>query len=181
MPRPILGEDSEFHVTRNFTYFMRIIRNVRNMNGIYAKLKSRKEWGIEPEFVQLNPTLEAWLNDLPSDLQIDFPADGSLPWLPSHFIGNMHSYYHLSIILLHRPQLTFMEPSGVDGGWKKHMMICYSSAKILCKLQEALLQSFGLPGLLCMQRGINYTIYCVLTCTVLHLVFLTALHILCSH
>jgi hypothetical protein len=37
-------------------------------------------------------------------------------------------------------------------------------------LQEGLLQSFGMTGLLCMQRGINFTIYCVLTCTVLHLV-----------
>ncbi len=170
VPRPVPGEDSEFHVTRNFTYILRIMRNVRYMNGIYAKIRSKKEWGLEPEFVQLNPSFEAWLNDLPSDLQISFPTDGSPPWLPSHFIGNMHSYYYLSIIMLHRPQLTFMEPTAMDGAWKQHMMICYSSAKLLCRIQEALLQTFGLPGFLCMQRGINYTIYCVLTCTVLHLV-----------
>lgn len=168
--RPVPGEDSEFHITRNFAYMLRIIRNVRYMNGIYARIKSKKEWGIDPEFVQLNPTFEAWLNDLPSDLQISFPTDESPPWLPSHFIGNMHSYYYLSIIMLHRPQLTFMEPTGMDGGWKQHMMICYSSAKLLCRIQEALFQTFGMLGLLCMQRGINYTIYCVLTCTVLHLV-----------
>lgn len=170
VPRPLPGEDSEFHVTRNFTYFTRSIRNVRRMNYIYSKIKTKKEWGIEPEFVQLNPSFEAWFNELPSDLQITFPPDGSPPWLPSHFIGNMHSYHHLSIILLHRPQLTFMEPTGLDGQWKQHMMLCYSSAKLLCRVQEAILQQFGLPGMLCMQRGINYTIYCVLTCTVLHLV-----------
>jgi hypothetical protein len=169
-PRPLPGEESEYHVTRNFTYFTRMINHVRTMNTIYAKVKSRKDWGLEPEFVQLNPRFEAWLNDLPSDLHITFPSDGSPPWLPSHFIANMHSYYYLSMILLHRPQLTFLEPTGIDGGWKQHMMICYSSAKILCRIQEAILQSFGLPGLLCMQRGVNYTIYCILTCTVLHLV-----------
>ncbi|RAL60471.1 hypothetical protein DID88_000246 [Monilinia fructigena] len=47
-------------------------------------------------------------------------------------------------------------------------------SKLLCRLQEAVLHSFGLTGLLCMQRGINFTIYCVLTCTVLHLVAITS-------
>jgi hypothetical protein len=171
IPHPVPGADeSEYHTTRNFTYFTKLVRNVRRMNNIYARIKKKKEWGIDPDFVQLNPSFEAWMSDLPNDLQITFPPDGSLPWLPSHFIGNLHSYYYLGIIMLHRPQLTFMEPTGVDGGWKHHMMICYSSAKLLCRLQESILQSFGMPGLLCMQRGINYSIYCILTCTVLHLV-----------
>lgn len=175
IPRPSMGGDEgEFHTTRNFTYFTRIVRNVRRMNNIYSRIKKKKEWGIDPDFVQLNPSFESWMNDLPADLQITFPPDGSPPWLPSHFIGNLHSYYYLSIIMLHRPQLTFMEPTNMDGGWKHHMMICYSSAKLLCRLQEAVLQSFGMTGLLCMQRGINFTIYGVLTCTVLHLVALTS-------
>ena len=163
-------EVSEYHASRNFTYFARVVRNVRRMNDVYARIKKKKEWGIDPEFVQLNPSFDAWMNDLPGDLQITFPQDGSPPWLPSHFVGNLLSYYYLGIIMLHRPQLTFMEPTGVDGGWKHHMMICYSSAKLLCRLQESILQSFGLTGLLSMQRGINFTIYCILTCTVLHLV-----------
>lgn len=173
--RPVPGsDDSEYHVTRNFTYLTRIVRNVRRMNNVYARIKKKKEWGIDPEFTQLNPSFEIWMSDLPADLQISFPPDGSPPWLPSHFIGNLHSYYYLSIIMLHRPQLQFMEPTGLDGGWKQNMMICYSSAKLLCRLQEGILQSFGLTGLLCMQRGINFTIYCVLTCTVLHLVAITS-------
>lgn len=166
---PRTGIDSgELAITRNFTWFTRVVRNVRRMNNVYAKVKKRKEWGIDPDFVHLNPSFETWMNDLPENLQIDFPTDGSPPWIPTHFIGNLHSYYYLSIIMLHRPQLTFMEP-GMDG-WKHHMLICYNSAKLLCRLQESVLQSFGLTGLLCMQRGINFTIYCVLTCTVLHLV-----------
>ena len=45
-----------------------------------------------------------------------------------------------------------------------------ATAKILCRLQEAILGAFGLTGLLCMQRGINFTIYAILTCTMIHLV-----------
>ncbi|KAG9232427.1 hypothetical protein BJ875DRAFT_514523 [Amylocarpus encephaloides] len=173
--RPAPGlEESEFNVSRHFTYFTRVVRNVRRMNNVYAKIKKKKEWGLDPDFTQLNPSFDAWMNDLPPDMQVTFPQDGSPPWLPSHFVGNLQSYYYLSIIMLHRPQLTFMEPTGMDGGWKHHMMICYSAAKLLCRLQEATLQSFGMTGLICMQRGVNFTIYCVLTCTVLHLVALTS-------
>ena len=138
------------------------------MNRLYARIKSKKDWGLDPELQQMNPTFEVWLSELPSDLHISFPPDGSLPYLPSHFIGNMHSYYYLGLILLHRPQLSFMEPSSIE--WKQHMVICYNSAKYLCRIQEAILQQFGMNGLLCMQRGASYTIYGVLTCTVLHLV-----------
>jgi hypothetical protein len=170
VPRPVPGEDAEFLVTRNFTFLCRVVRVVRRMNDALGRIKKKKDWGVDPELVQLNPVYEAWMSDLPADLQITFPPNGSPPWLPSHFIGNLHAYYHLGILILHRPQLSFMDPTGLDGGWKQHMMICYSSAKLLCRVQEGILQSFGLPGLLCMQRGINLTIYMVLTCTVLHLV-----------
>lgn len=171
VPRAMPGEDLEFHTTRNFTYFTRVIKNVRRMNSVYSMIRKKKDWGMDPELTSLNPSFESWMNDLPSDLQITFPPDGTPPWLPSHFIGNLHSYYYLSIIMLHRPQLQFLQPTGADGGaWKQHMLICYSAAKQLCKIQEAILQYFGMPGLLCMQRGINYTIYCVLTCVCLHLV-----------
>ncbi|KAH8682356.1 hypothetical protein BX600DRAFT_41451 [Xylariales sp. PMI_506] len=175
VPRPMPGgDDAEYHVTRNFTYFARVVRSVRRMNIIYARIKNKKDWGIDPEFVQLNPSLNSWLSDLPADLSITFPPDGSPPWLPSHFIGNLHSYYYLAVIMLHRPQLTFLDPNQQDGQWKSHMVLCYTSAKLLCRLQEAMLQSYGLSGLQCMQRGISFTIYAILTCIVLHIVALTS-------
>ncbi|KAI0126893.1 hypothetical protein BJ170DRAFT_724536 [Xylariales sp. AK1849] len=175
VPRPMPGgDDAEYHVTRNFTYFARSVRSVSRMNRVYSRIKGRKDWGIDPEFVQLNPSLNSWLSDLPADLSITFAPDGSPPWLPSHFIGNLHSYYYLAVIMLHRPQLTFLDPTNQDGQWKSHMVLCYSSAKLLCRLQEAMLQSFGLSGLQCMQRGISFTIYALLTCTVIHLVALTS-------
>ncbi|TQN75009.1 Nitrogen assimilation transcription factor nit-4 [Colletotrichum shisoi] len=161
VPRPIPGgDDSEYHTTRNFTYFARIVRNVSRMNTAYGRLKKKKtkDWGVDPEFVQLNPALNSWLNDLPADLSVTFPPDGSPPWLSSPYIGNLHSYYYLTLILLHRPQLSFLDPNGQDGQWKQHMMICYSAAKALCRLQEAVLNSFGFPGLQCMLRGFSFTV-----------------------
>lgn len=174
VPRAVPGlDDAEYNVSRNFTYFTRVVSNVSVLNRVYGNLKKNKsrDWQSDPEVAQLNPSFEAWLNDLPQDLAVTYNQDGSPPWLPSPFIGNLHSYYHLSLIMLHRPQLQVFNPNSGDGQWKHHMMICYSSAKQLCRLEEAILQSFGLVGLQCMQRGVNFTIYAVLTCIVLHLVW----------
>ncbi|KAF7559317.1 hypothetical protein G7046_g4836 [Stylonectria norvegica] len=171
VPRPIAGgDDSEYHVSRNFTYFARVVRNIGSMSKVYARLRRQKDWGIDPEFLQLSHSVNAWLSEVPSDLAISFPPDGSPPWIPSHLIGNMHSYYHLSLILCHRPQLSFLDPNAPDGQWKHQMMICYGAAKALCRLQEATLNTFGLTGLQSMQRGFSFTVYAGLSCIVLHLV-----------
>ncbi|CAK7263468.1 hypothetical protein SEPCBS57363_000574 [Sporothrix epigloea] len=150
-------DESEIQVSRNFVYFARIICNVAQMNRIYGRIKRKKDWGTDPEFTRMSPLLHAWPNELPPDLAVTFAPDGSPPWLASSFIGNMHSYYYLSILLLHRPQLQLLSPSSPDGRWKQHMMICYSSAKLLCRLEEAILQGFGLNGLQNMQRGVAIT------------------------
>ncbi|KAI9680066.1 MAG: hypothetical protein M1817_005082 [Caeruleum heppii] len=169
VPRFQTGVDeNEWRVSRDWIYMARIIRNVRRMNDTYAKVKKKpkNDWRCDPQFVSLNPSFNAWLLDLPPDLQVSYPPDGSAPWLPSHVVGNLHSYYELSIIMLHRPQLASSDSFALDGAWKHQMMLCYTSAKKLCRLQEAILSNFGLPGLTCMQRGIGFTVYAVLTCTV---------------
>ncbi len=97
------GDDLEYHVSRNFTYLARVVRNISRMNRAYARLRKTKDWGIDPEFVQINPGLNAWLTDLPADMSVNYPLDGSAPWLSSPFVGNLHSYYYLSIILFNRP------------------------------------------------------------------------------
>ncbi|KAK1757401.1 hypothetical protein QBC47DRAFT_399742 [Echria macrotheca] len=177
IPRPVPnGDETEYHVSRNFTYLARVVRNVSRMTVTYGRLKrlKNKDWGIDPEFVQISPALDAWLAELPADMTVNYPPDGSPPWLPSAFIGNLHSYFYLSIILFNRPQLAFMTPSNPGGQWKHHMLVSYNAAKMLCRLQESVMASFGLLGLQCMQRGINFTIYAVLACIVLHLVALTS-------
>lgn len=171
VPAPQPGDDEgEYHVSRNFTYFARVVRNVRKMSRIYARLRKKKDWGLDPKFQQLNQDVHSYLGELPADLAVTFPADGSPPWLPSHVIGNTSSYYYLTLILLHRPQLSFLDPAGDDGSWKHHMLVCYDAAKSLCRLQEAIVANFGLTGLQCMQRGYSFTVYAGLSCIVLHLV-----------
>ncbi|KAJ5545320.1 hypothetical protein N7461_007624 [Penicillium sp. DV-2018c] len=167
-------DDYETDRSRQYAYFVRNAHHIRIITDIYHKVKKQKDWGADARFVQNNPLFSDWLRNLPPDLQVNYPADGSPPWLPSHFVGNMHSHCHLAIILLHRPQLLASQSFAAGGEWKTHMSLCYSSAKSLCRLQEAILQRFGLSGLLYMQRGINFAIYCILTCTMLHLVAITS-------
>lgn len=159
--------------SRQYAYFVRNAHHIRIITDVYHKVKKQKDWGADPRFVQKNPIFADWLRNLPPDLQVNYPDDGSPPWLPSHFVGNMHSHCHLAIILLHRPQIQASQTFTAGGDWKIHFSLCYSSAKNLCRLQEAILEKFGLSGLLYMQRGINFAIYCILTCTMLHLVGLT--------
>jgi hypothetical protein len=171
-------DGSDYQISRHFTYFVRKVRSVRAMHDIKGSAKTKigepLDFVTDPKFVALSSTLSLWLDSLPTDLQVKFPDDETPPWLPSHFVGNMHSYYHLTVIMLHRPQL-MRSSSYANGNWKMHMAVCYSSAKAMCRLQEAVLQTFGLSGLLYMQRGINFVIYAVLTCTMIHLVCWSAL------
>lgn len=160
----------EMERSRQYAYFVRNAHHIRIITDIYHKVKKQKDWGADPRFVQKNPLFADWLRNLPPDLQVSYPADGSPPWLPSHFVGNMHSHCHLAIILLHRPQLLASQSFAAGGDWRVHFSLCYSSAKSICLLQGAILERFGLSGLLYMQRGINFAIYCILTCTMLHLV-----------
>lgn len=177
--RPVLdsrGLDGfEFDRSRQYTYFVRNAYNIRILTDTYHKIKKQKDWGADQKLADLNPLFTNWLRDLPPELQIHYPADDSPPWIPSHFIANMHSHCHLGIILLHRPQLMASKSFAAGGQWKVHMALCYSSAKTLCKLQEAILRQYGQVGLLYMLRGISFGIYSILTCTMLHLVSLRRL------
>lgn len=156
--------------SRQFSYFVKNAYHIRIYTELYHKIKKQKDWATQPRFTQNNPVFSDWYRSLPQDLQVAYPEDGSPPWLPSHFVGNMHTHYHLAIIMVHRPQLLASKFGAADGGWRKHMQLCYSSAKCLCRLQEAIISRFTLQGLRFMQRGINFTVYAILTCTMLHLV-----------
>ncbi|KAL9003934.1 MAG: hypothetical protein Q9188_003228 [Gyalolechia gomerana] len=172
-PRPGI-ETSDYQISRQFLYLVRNVRNVRHLHDTYGKVKKQKDWASDPKFTSLNPEAISWADNLPKDLQVDYPEGDAPPWLPNHFVGNMHSYYHLNVIMVHRPQLMSSSSFAAGGSWKKHMEVCYDSAKKICRLQEAVFHTFGLNGLLCMQRGINFVIYSVLTCTMIHLVAITS-------
>ena len=163
-------DDYEASLSHRWAYFVRNARNIRLMTDAAHRGKKKKDWGLDSQIVTYNGAFRRWPDELPSDLQLSMPTDGSPPWLRTHFIGNMHSHYHLGIVMLHRPQLVASQSFATDDGLRHHLSLCYNSAKILCRLQEAILETFGLTGLLCMQRGINFTIYAILTCTMIHLV-----------
>jgi hypothetical protein len=177
-PSPPCSQDDAFEakISRQFAFFIRNVRNIRTIAETYHELSKTKDWGRHPKFVAHNQAFDRWPDALPPDLQLTLPADGSPPWLPSHFIGNMHSHYQLGRIMLQRPQLMASKSFAADSVWKQHMTSCYNSAKVLCRLQEAIFSQYGLQGLLCMQRGINFTIYAVLTCVMLHLVSVLLLY-----
>ncbi|KAK4962225.1 hypothetical protein LTR66_012761 [Elasticomyces elasticus] len=167
-------DDFAYRTAYRYAYLTRIACNVRQTNTLYRQLKSTKEgWALDDDFVQHNEDLRRWLRELPSDLQITYPDDGSPPWIYDHFLANLHCYHHLTVLMHHRPQFQFAL-KGSPKLAKLHLQLLYNSARKLCTLQEALLQQYGLPGLLYMQRGVNFSIYCVLTCAMIQLVALTS-------
>ncbi|TPR09586.1 hypothetical protein CAN33_0052210 [Aspergillus niger] len=85
----------ELDRSRQYAYFVRNARHIRIIADIYHKIKKQKDWGANPKFVEKNPLFTDWLQSLPPDLQVNYPPDGSPPWIPSHFVGNMHSHCHL--------------------------------------------------------------------------------------
>ncbi|KAF6233432.1 hypothetical protein HO173_008364 [Letharia columbiana] len=170
-PTPGL-DNSDYRTSRQFTFLVSMIQTVRRMHDI-KEACTTNDWMSDPNFVALETKLAQWVDGLPRDLQIDWPKDDSPPWLPSHFVGNMHTYYHLTVIMLRRPQLS-VPGAFADGSWKRQMLISYASAKAMCRLQQGIFKQFGLPGLMCMQRGINFVIYAVLTCALIHLVAITS-------
>lgn len=173
--RQIPGQDdAEFQTSYQFVWFVRVVKNVRSTINIYCRLrKSKDDWAADPVNTEHNESFPRWEQELPRDLQITFPQDGSSPWVESSFLGNMHCYHYLSTIMHHRPQMHYLTET--DGDWRAHMLVCHDAAKKMCRIQESILQTYGMVGLMCMQRGISFTIYCVLTCTMLHLVGLPVL------
>ncbi|KXG51136.1 Transcription factor [Penicillium griseofulvum] len=77
----------EIDRSRQYAYFVRNAHHIRIITDIYHKVKKQKDWGADARFVQSNPLFADWLRNLPPDLQVNYPADGSPPWLPSHFVA----------------------------------------------------------------------------------------------
>ncbi|KAF3014078.1 hypothetical protein E8E15_002742 [Penicillium rubens] len=77
----------EIDRSRQYAYFVRNAHHIRIITDIYHKVKKQKDWGADARFVQNNPLFADWLRNLPPDLQVNYPADGSPPWLPSHFVA----------------------------------------------------------------------------------------------
>jgi len=143
----------EYQVSYNFTYMVRTVRNVRWVIDAYAPIRKSKNWASDARLAALSPQVLSWIDELPQSLQIHYPTDGSAPWIPDHFVANMHCYYELGVLMLNRPQLMAASSFSAPGDWQNLMTTCYSATKNICKLQEAISRDFGMTGLSCMIRG----------------------------
>ncbi|GIZ43278.1 hypothetical protein CKM354_000651000 [Cercospora kikuchii] len=175
VPTPTNDIDAFEHLaSRRSTILAQAVRNIKQSNILWQTMKRyKKDWALDPSFVQHNEDLPIWADNLPNDFQLQYSDDGSPPWLGAdHYKAYVHVYHHLTIIMHHRPQLQALLAKG-DPGWKDQLEICLNSAMLMCRIQEALYRDFQFHGLQFMIRGVNFTIYCVLTCMMLHLAAIT--------
>ena len=164
-------DNAEYQLARRTAYFAQAVRNIKQTNVLWQTIRRlKKDWALDPMFMRQNEVIPAWLKTLPADMQITYPEDETAPFLGGdHYVAYLHMYHYLIIIMHHRPQLqTLLEKR--DSSFKTHLDICNEAATKICRLQEALLRDFGLHGMQFMQRGTNFSIYCILSCAMLHLV-----------
>ena len=164
-------DDQEVIIHRNFIHFVRLIYNIRRMSDVHAKLKANPSWRNDPQFLE-SGSLEQWSYDLPPDLHIVVSTDLSRPppQFESHYAGNLQVYFHLAKIMLHRPALAIGKTFASGGEWRHHMQVCTDSAKVICRMEEIIFEQYGMLGLQCMSRGVNFSIYALLTGAMIHLV-----------
>lgn len=165
-------DENEVEIYRGFVYFVWLVKNVRRMNDAHAKLKSTPNWRNDPQFLGSGSGLDDWAYELPGNLRVAVSTDLSHPGpqVDSHFTGNLQMYYHLTRIMLHRPALAYGKTFSLGGEWKTHMSICTNAAKSIVRLEETIFEQYGMLGLQCMLRGVNFTIYTLLTGAMIHLV-----------
>ena len=172
VPTPTREIDAfEHEVSRKTVFLAQAVRNIKQTNVIWQNMRRyKRDWALDPIFTRQNEVISTWAKGLPPDLQIHFTDDDSPPYLGGdHFVAYLHVYHRLIVIMQHRPQLqTLLEQR--EQSFKEHLDICNEAAIQMCRVQEALFRDFGLHGLQFMQRGIGFTIYCVLTCMMMHLV-----------
>ena len=86
--KPPAADVDEFEglISRQYAYFVRNGYNTRLVADIAYKIKRKKGWALDEELVAYNSAFLRWPNELPQDLDIEFPADGSPPTLSSHFV-----------------------------------------------------------------------------------------------
>ena len=172
-PQVIAGIDvHERQISHQFLCLLRLVYEIRNTLEIYRdfRKKSGAAYCMEPQYIAVDTAYVKWHQTLPQDAKITVPKDGFEPWVSTPFLGNLHSYYYLSLIMHHRPQVHYLMEEVGGESYKRYMLICLNSAKILCRIQESMFRTLGPAGFEAMLRGMSFTIYALLTCTMLHLV-----------
>ncbi|KAI5798982.1 hypothetical protein EDC01DRAFT_25404 [Geopyxis carbonaria] len=175
-PRDTDLDEQEIDIHRNFLHLICLVKNIRRMTDVHTRLKSTTPgWRNDPQLLASGPSLEQWLFDLPPHLHIQVSTDLSQPppHVDSHFAGNLQVYYHLARMMLHRPALAYGKTFALGGEWRQHMSICTNAAKSICRLEEVIFEHYGMLGFQCMSRGVNFSIYSLLSGAMIHLIAAT--------
>jgi hypothetical protein len=172
LPQAIPGIDlAEYHISRQYTLFVRMITNVRKTINAYKTMhKHGEQYAVDLRYLELDMLYPHWLGDLPADLQIEIPSNPHDRWMRGAFLGNIHCYHYLSIIMHHRPTIHHIMNNVRNDSWKPYMIKCLDAAKKVCRIQESMLNTLGMASSIAMLRGISFAIYCLLTCAMLQLV-----------
>jgi hypothetical protein len=171
-PRIMAGIDAQEHsISHQFVQLAKNIHSIRETILVYRHLKRKdSSYAAHPNYTILDRKFDSWFAELPADLQIRIPENEYDAWEYSSFLGNLHSYHYLSIIMHYRPQFHYWVTQPTNDAWKRPLLICLEAAKKMCRIHESMLGTVGLIGFESMLRGMSYTIYAVLTCTSLQLV-----------
>lgn len=169
---PEVLDDHEYAIHSQFIHLIALQKTIRRMVDVSSKLKARPGWRNDPQFLRSAPTLDGWLMKLPQYLQVHVSVDlnDRPPQLESHFAGNLQVYYHLARMMLHRPALAYGKTFSQGGEWRHHMSECTTAAKAICRLEEVVFEQYGMLGFQCMSRGVNFSIYSLLSGAMIHLV-----------
>ncbi|KAF3920885.1 hypothetical protein ABW21_db0206281 [Orbilia brochopaga] len=138
--------DRELEIHVHFTYFVELLKLIRGMSDIFARLFAQaagsNSWAGSPEFLSCGPKFDQWLMRLPPKMQIEVPLDFDIPLqrVESHFAGNLVIYGHLAKIMFHRPALAFARNFTATGQWKYHLRESYDSSRTCVRLTEAVLE-----------------------------------------
>ena len=164
------SEQSESDISRNFNYFSSIVRIVTKVTKLYAQLGGPEEGSVVSELQLLGKFVDTWFAGLPPDMRIDFPWSGLPPFVPPHFVGKMHAYYHLARILVSQQIWKSLDRNDSEEQWNHHVIESYRSAKALYQLQDGTFTNFGRAGICCLKMGLSSFLYAGLYCFDIYLV-----------
>src|ERR1700744_6243769 len=72
-------DEYEKSISRQFAYFVRNARNIRLISDAHIKLKKKKDWALDQEFVAYNVAFKKWPDELPHDFRLSLSPTGEVP------------------------------------------------------------------------------------------------------
>lgn len=160
----------EIRLQNDFVYMAMLVRILRRCSNVHKFVGLKFPFAAEPQRPILSDALLQWRANLPDHLKFHPALDKKLP---SHFVGNLHLTYCLTVCLLHRSWIVSVGEYGATGEWRVHLRVCNDAARQATILFEMVLDQFGPAGIKCMIRGYNLSLYGAIIMAMLHAISLT--------